>query len=121
MNNGLRVLIVDVDPLMREFVAEALGYAGFTTEQAADGQEALQRATAEPFDIIMLDVIMPRMDGRAFLDEYLRTDSRRAQIIFCTQQSPELVGKEPSARKFLPKPFGLAELYAAVGPCSDAK
>jgi len=119
MSNGRRILVVDDDSEVRVFMSEALTAAGFTVEQAEDGHAALQRTVASTFDIIVLDLRMPRMDGRAFLDQYLRVDGKRAQILLCSaQEADDLAGKEPCASRILLKPFGLAQLYAAIEQCT---
>ena len=58
-----RILLVEDDPSIREITAIGLRQAGFTVETAADGQAGLGRFAAEPFDLILLDVMLPRLDG----------------------------------------------------------
>jgi PAS domain S-box-containing protein len=79
------VLVVDDRPTDRELLATVLGYAGYTVRQAANGQEALTSARAEPPDLIITDILMPAMDGYEFVRE-LRNEPSGAQIpvIFCT-------------------------------------
>jgi len=61
--SSTRVLVVDDDVRQREGLAEMVGSLGFTTVTAADGREALDIHTAQPVDLILTDLIMPRMDG----------------------------------------------------------
>jgi CheY-like chemotaxis protein len=58
-----RILLVEDDPSIREVTAIGLRNAGFTVESAADGREGLDRFAAEPFDLILMDMQMPVMDG----------------------------------------------------------
>ncbi|MDB5076142.1 MAG: DNA-binding response regulator [Chloroflexi bacterium] len=86
MSEARRILVVDDDPTVRCLLTVALTEAGFHVEEAVDGCTALDRAVASTFDIIVLDLQMPRMDGRTFLDSYSRRDGHHAQVIVCSAQ-----------------------------------
>ena len=58
-----RILLVEDDPSIREVTAIGLRNAGFTVETAGDGREGLDRFEREPFDLVLLDIMLPRMDG----------------------------------------------------------
>ena len=58
-----RILLVEDDPSIREVTAIGLRNAGFTVDTAADGRQGLDRFAAEPFDLVLLDVMLPRLDG----------------------------------------------------------
>src|SRR5919206_359419 len=64
----MRVLVVEDDATIAEFVGKGLREAGFAVDHAADGITALERATAEPYDASIVDVMLPRMDGLALID-----------------------------------------------------
>jgi CheY-like chemotaxis protein len=69
-----RVLVVDDDPDVRERTREMISREGFQVIEARDGREALARLETEPPDVILLDLLMPEMDGFAFLDELRKRD-----------------------------------------------
>ena len=113
-----RVLIVDDDQDIRAFVEVALSLGGFETLEAADGEEALRQAVAHSPDVIVLDVMMPRMDGFTAL-RHIRADGRISHlpVILLTakaQTQDKLVGFEAGADDYLTKPFDPNELVARV-------
>ena len=71
-----RILVVDDSSLVRLYYRDALEKAGFEVEQAINGIEAMEKVLAQPFDLAIVDVNMPRMDGFSFL-RALRSSSRR--------------------------------------------
>jgi CheY-like chemotaxis protein len=77
--NGGRILVVDDDVLLRHSVADVLEDEGYVVEHAMDGIEALAKIAVSPPDAILLDVLMPRMNGKQLL-EALRDDERTAHI-----------------------------------------
>jgi len=83
----LRVLVADDYEDARAMFAEYLAYSGFDVELAADGQEAVQLAARDRFDVVLMDLAMPTLDGTSALRR-LRQDPRTAQIpvIACTGQ-----------------------------------
>jgi two-component system response regulator MtrA len=58
-----RILLVEDDPSIREVTAMGLGAAGFAVTTAADGVDALERFRSEPYDLVLLDIMLPRLDG----------------------------------------------------------
>ncbi len=66
-SNGKRILVVDDANLVRRFYRDALERAGFTVDEALNGVEALEKVLGEPFDLLVVDVNMPRMDGLTFI------------------------------------------------------
>ena len=117
MSKSQHVLVVDDDPMIRCLLADVLTLAGCTVEQAEDGCAALVLVNAGTFDVILLDLQMPRMDGRAFLERYGAQPGHRARVIVCSAYAD--VDPNVSALPadgFLNKPFSLRELYAAVEP-----
>jgi two-component system NtrC family sensor kinase len=110
----LRVLVVDDEPHILHYMRATLEAWGHEVAVAADGDEALQRAAHEPFDLVITDLRMPRLGGREF---YLAlTDlnpQRAAQLIFSTGDTVRgdtLAFLESLGRPYLHKPFSLAEL-----------
>jgi two-component system, OmpR family, response regulator len=110
------VLIVDDDDAIRDVVGTALRYAGFETSAAVDGLDALARASESPPDLIVLDVLMPRLDGFEVCRR-LRSQGDRAPIIFLTARTTSrdvLEGFRRGGDDYITKPFVLDELVARI-------
>jgi two-component system, OmpR family, alkaline phosphatase synthesis response regulator PhoP len=113
-----RVLIVEDDPDIAQLVARYLDKAGFTTERAASGREALQRIAAKPPDVLVLDLMLPQVDGLEVCRVVRANDATAAiPIIMLTaraEESERIVGLELGADDYLTKPFSPNELVARV-------
>lgn len=118
VGGGARVLLVDDEPKLAEAVAAALRDAGFAVDQARDGQAALELALARPFDLVICDLRMPRLDGPAFYRAIAtRMPSLAARVIFVTGDVAGTdAGRflEESGCRWLTKPFRLADLLRAA-------
>jgi DNA-binding response OmpR family regulator len=117
-NTSRRALIVEDEPSIREIVRLHLSLAGFETEEAADGHAALDRLRTDRFDLVVLDVMLPGVDGVS-LCRALRSDgpNRRAAVLMLTARDTELekvIGLESGADDYLTKPFGVREFMARV-------
>lgn len=113
-----RVLIADDNADMREYLARLLGGAGYDVSLAADGQEALETIRADQPDLVVSDVMMPRLDGLGLVAA-LRTDSRTAAVPVLllsarAGQEASIEGLHAGADDYLVKPFAAAELLARV-------
>jgi two-component system OmpR family response regulator len=109
------ILVVDDDASLREVVGFALRQAGFTTEEAGDGKAALARVQARPPTLIVLDIMMPELDGLEVCREVRRT--RATPIVFLSSRDDELdriLGLEMGGDDYLTKPFSPRELVARV-------
>jgi DNA-binding response OmpR family regulator len=118
MNDQLVVLVVDDDPLLVDLVTHKLQARGFRVESAADGAAGFERARALKPDLIVLDQMMPRMDGREVLRE-LRADPdlSAVPIVMLTARRGEsdvVNALALGASDFISKPFSPDELAARV-------
>jgi DNA-binding response OmpR family regulator len=111
-----RILIVDDEPKIRSFIGRALTAAGYTTEFAASGAEALRSSAAGRYDLVILDLVITDMDGRQVLGELLSVHPDQAVIVLsCVADVAAKVDLlERGAQDYLTKPFSLAELLARV-------
>ncbi len=113
-----RILVVDDDPDILQFVRLNLELDGFDVELAGGGREALEKASAEPPDLMLLDVMMPEIDGLTVLRR-MRSDPTTANIpvIVLTARSlaeDRVKGLDLGADDYITKPFDLEELIARV-------
>jgi two-component system alkaline phosphatase synthesis response regulator PhoP len=113
-----RILIVEDDPDIADLVARYLDKAGFTTERAASGREALQAIGARPPELVVLDLMLPQVDGLEVC-RLLRANEATAAlpIIMLTaraEESERIVGLELGADDYVAKPFSPNELVARV-------
>jgi len=111
-----RILIVDDEPKIRSFIGRALTAAGYQTNSASTGTEGLRQALTGQYDLIILDLVMPDMKGRDFLDFLLSQRADQAvMVLSCLADVPTKVDcLERGAQDYLTKPFSLAELLARV-------
>ena len=115
-----RILIVDDDPRLSEMVSEYLGNAGFRTTVAANGSEGLALLAREPFDALVLDLMLPDMDGLEVcrrVRAVAEAPHAGIPILMLTARgdaTDRIVGLELGADDYLPKPFEPRELLARL-------
>jgi two-component system, OmpR family, response regulator MtrA len=110
-----RILLVEDDASIREVTAIGLRNAGFTVETAKDGREGLDRFEAEPFDLILLDIMLPRMDGLEVCRAIRRTSMVPLVMLTARVDTIDVVvGLEAGADDYVKKPFSPQELLTRV-------
>ena len=113
---GPRILLVEDEPRIRDFITRALVTAGYKVAAASCGNEGLRMAQAGDYDLMILDLIMPDIDGRVVLAQVLK--ERREQPVMVLSCLADVTTKvnclELGAQDYLTKPFSLAELLARV-------
>lgn len=112
----MRILVVDDDRAVRESLRRSLQFNGYQVELAADGQEALNTVVTQRPDAMVLDVMMPRLDGLEVCRR-LRSTGDDLPILVLTARdavSDRVAGLDAGADDYLPKPFALEELLARL-------
>ena len=113
-----KILIVEDEKDIRELVQLHLDKAGFKTSTAADGQEAFRKIKTSPPDLIVLDLMLPEMDGKELARVLkAREETKAIPIVMLTAKSEEvdrIVGFELGADDYIPKPFSPRELVLRV-------
>jgi len=110
------VLVVDDEASLRELVSAALGYEGFVVTSAATGREALAAASASRPDLMVLDVMLPDLDGFE-VTRRLRAEGVRVPVVFLTARDgteDKVTGLTLGGDDYVTKPFSLEELVARV-------
>ena len=112
----MRILIVDDEVRLARHVASALAAAGHETAMMHDGESAIGEAIGTPFDLIILDVGLPGIDGFEVLRRLrkVKIDSRVLMLTARGELSDRVTGLELGADDYLPKPFAMQELVARV-------
>jgi DNA-binding response OmpR family regulator len=110
------VLVVEDELNIRELVCLHLRHEGYTCEAIGDGREALAAAERVPFDLIVLDVMLPGLDGlslcRAIRNGRTNRDAAILMLTARREESDKVIGLESGADDYLTKPFGVRELVA---------
>jgi DNA-binding response OmpR family regulator len=113
---GPRILLVEDEPRIRDFITRALVAAGYDVAAAHGGNQGLRMAQAGDYDLIILDLIMPDLDGRRVLAQLM--EGHREQSVLVLSCLADVTTKvdclELGAQDYLTKPFSLAELLARV-------
>lgn len=111
-----RILIVEDEPHMQIGLRDNLEFEGYTVEVAGDGEAGLKAIEANPYDLVLLDVMLPRMSGFDVC-RTARQHGIRTPIIMLTAKGEEIdtvLGLELGADDYVTKPFGLRELLARI-------
>ncbi len=112
----MRILVVEDEARVARSLARALRKEGYTAETAGDGRSALTRALADPFDLLIVDWMLPDLDGIQLVRR-LRAAEMSVPVLMLTARSQiedRVEGLDAGADDYLPKPFALSELLARV-------
>jgi DNA-binding response OmpR family regulator len=116
VTNAPRVLVVEDEPNIRDLVCLHLGLEGYACDGVGNGQAALQRTERDTFDLLVIDVMLPGLDGVSLCRAVRNGRANRdVPILMLTARSDEtdkVVGLESGADDYLTKPFGVRELVA---------
>jgi DNA-binding response OmpR family regulator len=110
------ILVVEDEPRILAFLRRGLEAQGFVVDAACDGAAGLSRARSHRYDLVILDLLLPGLDGWTVLREIGRADPKLPVLILSARSDlqSKLRGFELGARDYLPKPFALDELIARV-------
>lgn len=109
------ILIIEDDPSLNQQISEILNQEGFSVTQCFDGELGLERALTTKFDLILLDVLLPTLDGFSVLKR-LRTNRSTPvmMITACGAEEERIQGFSKGADDYLPKPFNIVELMLRI-------
>ncbi len=112
----VKILLIEDEPGIAALVRRGLEHAGYAVDASIDGADGLEQALSQNFDLILLDVMLPKMDGWQVC-EALRAQGRRTPILMLTARDgvdDRIKGLDIGADDYLPKPFHFGELLARV-------
>jgi two-component system OmpR family response regulator len=112
----MRALIIEDDKTIADFVARGLREAGFAVDLAADGESGLAAALDQPYDVAIVDLMLPGRDGLSIIDELRRKARSTPVLILSARRSVDdrVRGLQAGGDDYLTKPFAFAELLARV-------
>lgn len=111
-----KIMIVDDSSFMRDMIDKIVKEEGYEVVQAADGKDMLDKYAAEKPDVVIMDVIMPVMDGISAIDELHKID-KDAKILMCSAQRQKFIVDEAMSKgalAFIDKPFEMDEILKAI-------
>ncbi len=115
---GGRILVVDDDRTFRRLLESRLRAHGYEAVTAADGREALERCAASTPDLIVLDILMPGMDGYTFLQEFKRGGGdllRTPVVVLTTEETMRDIFRIEGVNDYILKPFAMKDLLRKIG------
>ncbi len=112
----MRALVVEDDAAIAEFVARGLHEAGFAVDRAVDGDDGLVAASRQPYDVAIVDLMLPKRDGLALIEQLRRQGIATPVLILSARRSVDdrVTGLQAGGDDYLTKPFAFAELLARV-------
>ncbi len=112
----MRLLVVEDDPDLNRQLVDALSGAGYAVDKALDGEEAHYMGDTEPYDAVILDLGLPKMDGIRVLEQWRRDEKRMPVLILTARDrwNEKVAGMDAGADDYVTKPFNMEELLARV-------
>ncbi len=112
----MRALVVEDDPDLNRQLVRALSDSGYAVDTARDGEEGYFLGETEPYDIVILDIGLPKMDGLSVLEQWRRADRKMPVILLTARDrwSDKVSGMDAGADDYVAKPFHMEELLARV-------
>lgn len=112
----MKILVVEDDQKISAFIVKGLKESGYLAECASNGIEALEHLDVNPFDLIILDIMMPKMNGMEFLKEIRKRGLNVPVIILSAKRTVEekVEGLQHGADDYIVKPFAFSELLARI-------
>lgn len=112
----MRILLVEDEPGIANFVHQGLAEAGYAVDLAWDGREGLAYAQAADYDLLVLDIMLPKMNGLALLEELRRQGDKTPALMLTARDTvgDRVAGLDAGADDYLVKPFAFPELLARV-------
>lgn len=112
----MRILIVEDDKKIASFLMKGLKQEGFAVDQAADGEEGVYLALNEPYDAVIVDIMLPKLDGLSMIEEMRRRQVHTPVLILSAKRSVDdrIRGLQKGGDDYLTKPFAFSELLARL-------
>ena len=112
----MRILVVEDDKKIASFVAKGLREAGFAVDRADNGQEGLDLALSQPYDAVVMDLMLPKLDGLSVIEQMRQQKTLTPVIILSAKRSVDdrITGLQKGGDDYLIKPFSFAELLARL-------
>jgi two-component system, OmpR family, response regulator len=116
MLSPMRILVIEDDPKIASFIVNGLKQSGFAVDHCSDGEEGLARAQAVSYDVAVVDIMLPKLDGLSVIRE-LRTKNVRTPVLILSAKATvddRVRGLQSGGDDYLTKPFAFSELLARV-------
>ena len=112
----MKILLIEDDLKISQFLQEGLQQSGYVVETATDGEFALELLSVNAYDLIVCDVMLPKIDGIKVVETYRRTDSKTPILFLSAKRTVDdrILGLQSGGDDYLTKPFSLSELLARV-------
>ena len=111
------ILIIDDEIKLREAIVELFSFIGYQIVEAQDGLDGLDKVQLHAPDLIICDVMMPKLDGYGFLKKHLASEQAYIPVVLLTaktEEVDEVIGKGLGAKEYIKKPFSFQELKQIV-------
>lgn len=112
-----KVLIIDDEIKLREALVELFSFIGYQIIEAQDGIDGLDKVSIHIPDLILCDVMMPKLDGYGFLKKHMASSNASIPVLLLTaktEENDELIGRNLGAKEYIKKPFSFQELKRIV-------